>query len=333
MKLQVIRQRKLWWTLSLVMIIAGILAMLLSWQKFGAPLRPSLDFIGGTRLQVELDCSKPNACDKPIDIAAVRDVMDAEGLGESSIQLLGQEQRALSIRTKPLSPEERVKLLDALGSKIGAFDAAKNQIDTVGPVIGQQLFASGMLALLVSFGLIMVYLSFRFQLDYAIFAILALFHDVLITVGIFAILGLAIGTEVDSLFIVALLTIVGFSVNDTVVIYDRIRETRAAHPDRPIDDIVDAAVNQTLSRSINTTVTVLLTLFAIFLFGGETLKNFALALIIGFTMGAYSSIFIASTLLALWRERAEALPSATATVDVAASDRDVDDLSARSDDA
>lgn len=333
MKLQIIRQRKLWWTISSVMIIAGILAMLLSWQRFGVPLRPSLDFIGGTRLQVELDCSKPNNCDKPIDIAAVREVMNAEGLGESSIQLLGQEQHALSIRTKPLSPEERVKLLDALGTKIGAFDAAKNQIDTVGPVIGQQLFASGMLALLVSFGLIMVYLSFRFQLDYAIFAILALFHDVLITVGIFAMLGLAIGTEVDSLFIVALLTIVGFSVNDTVVIYDRIRETRAAQPDRPIDDIVDAAVNQTLSRSINTTVTVLLTLFAILLFGGETLKNFALALIIGFTMGAYSSIFIASTLLALWRERAEALPPATATVDVAASDREGDDLSARSDDA
>ncbi|MBW4472372.1 MAG: protein translocase subunit SecF [Stenomitos rutilans HA7619-LM2] len=333
MKLQIIRQRKLWWTLSSVMIIAGILAMLLSWQKFGSPLRPSLDFIGGTRLQVELDCSKPNACDKPIDIAAVREVMNAEGLGDSSIQLLGQEQRALSIRTKPLNPEERVKLLDALGSKIGAFDPAKNQIDTVGPVIGQQLFASGMLALLVSFALITVYLSFRFQLDYAIFAILALFHDVLITVGIFAILGLTIGTEVDSLFIVALLTIVGFSVNDTVVIYDRIRETRAAQPDRPIDDIVDAAVNQTLTRSINTTVTVLLTLFAIFLFGGETLKNFALALIIGFTMGAYSSIFIASTLLALWRERAEALPPTPAMVDLAADDRNVDDLSARSDDA
>lgn len=333
MKLQIIRQRKLWWTLSSVMIIAGILAMLLSWQRFGTPLRPSLDFIGGTRLQVELDCSKPNACDKPIDIAAVRNVMDAEGLGESSIQLLGQEQRALSIRTKPLNPEERVKLLEALGNKIGAFDPAKNQIDTVGPVIGQQLFASGMLALLVSFALITVYLSFRFQLDYAIFAILALFHDVLITVGIFAMLGLAIGTEIDSLFIVALLTIVGFSVNDTVVIYDRIRETRAAQPDRPIDDIVDAAVNQTLTRSINTTVTVLLTLFAIFLFGGETLKNFALALIIGFTMGAYSSIFIASTLLALWRERAEGLTPATATVDIAASDRDINDSSASADDA
>lgn len=327
MKLQIIRQRKLWWTLSSVLILAGIVAMLLSWQRFGTPLRPSLDFIGGTRLQIELDCSKPNTCDKPIDITAVREVTTAEGLGESSIQLLGQEQRALSIRTKPLNPDERVKLLSALSSKIGAFDPAKNQIDTVGPVIGQQLFASGMLALIVSFALITVYLSFRFQLDYAIFAILALFHDVLITVGIFAILGLTLGTEVDSLFIVALLTIVGFSVNDTVVIYDRIRETRAANPDRPIDDIVDSAVNQTLARSINTTVTVLLTLFAIFLFGGETLKNFALALIIGFTMGAYSSIFIASTLLAFWRERAELASAVPAIADAEGSDRPANDIS------
>lgn len=334
MKLQIVRQRKLWWTVSSVLILAGIIAMLISWRQLGAPLRPSLDFVGGTRLQVELDCSKPNICDQPIDIAAVRDVMTAEGLGDSSIQLLGQEQQALSIRTKPLNPDERVRVLETLSSKIGAFDPTKNQIDTVGPVIGQQLFASGMLALLVSFALIMVYLSFRFQLDYAIFAIIALFHDVLITVGAFAVLGLTIGTEADSLFIVALLTIVGFSVNDTVVIYDRIRETKAASPTRPINDIVDEAVNQTLARSINTTVTVLLTLFSILFFGGETLKNFALALIIGFAVGAYSSIFIAGTLLAFWRERTEVLTPATATVDVGGSNlASTNDISTRADDA
>ena len=334
MKLQVIRQRKLWWALSSLLILVGIVSMLLSWHQFGSPLRPSLDFIGGTRLQVELDCSKPGACAKPIDIGVVREIMTSEGLGESSIQLLGQEQRALSIRTAPLSPDARVKLLDALSNKIGAFDTAKNQIDTVGPIIGQQLFTSGMLALIVSFALITAYLSFRFQLDYAIFAIIALFHDVLITVGVFSLLGLVIGTEVDSLFIVALLTIVGFSVNDTVVIYDRVRETKAANPDRPIDDIVDSAVNQTLTRSINTTVTVLLTLFSIFLFGGETLKNFALALIIGFTMGAYSSIFIASTLLAFWRERSETAVSAVPAIvdgNIDGSDRPANDVSTSSD--
>ncbi len=320
MKLQIIRQRKLWWALSSLMIIIGIIAMIISWQQIGAPLRPSLDFVGGTRLQFELDCSKPGVCDKPIDIAGVRDIMAAEGHANSSIQAITDRsgrQVGVTIRTSPLTGEQRNQLQGLLNQKIGTLDPAKTQIDTVGPVVGQQLFASGLLALIVSFVGISIYLSFRFQRDYAAFAILALFHDVLITVGVFAILGLVFGTEVDTLFVVALLTIVGFSVNDTVVIYDRVRETIALNPGRHIDDIVDSAVNQTLARSINTTVTVLLTLFSIFLFGGETLKNFALALIIGFTMGAYSSIFIASTLLAWWRERTgQAIMAApAATVD------------------
>jgi preprotein translocase subunit SecF len=210
---------------------------------------------------------------------------------------------AVSIRTKTLDVEGRTKLQTALSEKIGVFDPKKTKIDTVGPTLGRQIFASGLLAVIVSFAGITVYLTFRFQLDYAFFAFVALFHDVLITVGIFSILGLVLGLEVDSLFIVALLTIIGFSVNDTVVIYDRVREVISLNPNQHINQIVDDAVNQTLTRSINTTLTVLLTLFSIFLFGGETLKYFALALIVGFTAGAYSSIFIASTLLAWWRER------------------------------
>lgn len=303
MKLQIIKQRGLWWTASMVLIVTGLVAMFLSWKnpEIQAPLRPSLEFKGGTRLELELDCSKPGNCDKPIDLAIVREVMAKQNQGGSSIQILGNESHAISIRSAPLNVEERTTIQAALTEKLGIFDPAKTQINTVGPVIGQQLLSSGLLALLVSFAGIMVYLSLRFQFDYAVFAIIALFHDVLITVGAFAILGLTLGVEVDSLFVVALLTIVGFSVNDTVVIYDRIRETVTLNPSRHINDIVDDAVNQTLTRSINTTVTVLLSLVSIFLFGGETLKTFALALIIGFTMGAYSSIFIASTLLALWR--------------------------------
>lgn len=314
MKLQVIRQQALWWTLSSATILAGIIAMVISWNQIGAPLRPSLDFVGGTRLQLELDCSQPNNCDKPIDLNAVREVLETEGLGGSSIQLVGQDQQAISIRTANLDVDQRTKLQTALTQKIGAFNPKTIQIDTVGPTLGKQLFSAGLLALIVSFAGITIYLSFRFQLDYAVFAIVALLHDVVITVGIFAMLGLAFGTEVDSLFIVALLTIVGFSVNDTVVIYDRVRETIALNPDRHIDEVVDEAVNQTLTRSINTTLTVLLTLFALFFFGGETLKTFALALIIGFTMGAYSSIFIASTLLALWRKRTGNIRGATSEV-------------------
>jgi preprotein translocase subunit SecF len=309
MKLSINKSRSLWWAISSVITLAGLISMVISWQNpnIKAPLRPSLDFVGGSRLQFERDCSQPGNCDKPIDINVVRDVAKAQGLGDSSIQIVTDKdtraENGILIRTKSLSREQRTNLQNALTEKVGAFDQQKNQFDTVGPTLGRELFTSGMIALIVSFVGIVVYLAFRFQLDYAVFAIVALFHDVLMTAGIFSIFGLVFGTEVDSLFIVALLTITGFSVNDTVVIYDRIRETLQTNPNRPIAEIVDDAVNQTLGRSINTTFTTLLTLFAIYLFGGETLKNFALALIIGFTMGAYSSIFIASTLLTLWRER------------------------------
>ena len=217
--------------------------------------------------------------------------------------MLFRSQRAASIRTVPLDVEQRTKLQTALTEKIGVFAPQKTKIDTVGPTIGRQLLTTGLLALAVSFLGIIIYLTFRFQFDYAFFALVALFHDILMTVGIFSILGLVLGLEADSLFIVALLTISGFSVQDTVVIYDRVRENIKLHPDLPIEQIVDDSVTQSLSRSINTVFATLLTLFSLFLFGGETLKNFALTLIIGFTMGAYSSIFIASALLAWWRVR------------------------------
>ncbi len=303
MKLNVLKKRSLWWTISAAVILAGIISMVISTATLGSPLRLGLDFVGGTRLQYELDCSKPGNCDKPIDITTVRQVMEAEGLGNSSIQILGEKQQALTMRTKKLNVVQRTKLQDTLSQKIGAFDPKTIQNDTVGPTLGRQLFSSGLLAIILSFAGILIYLSFRFQFDYAFFAFVALFHDVLITTGMFSILGLVAGIEIDSLFVVGILTIIGFSVNDTVVIYDRVREVIKLNPEQDIDQVVEDAVNQTLTRSINTTLTVLLTLFSIFLFGGETLKNFALCLIIGFTAGAYSSIFIASTLLAWWRER------------------------------
>ncbi|NES71142.1 MAG: protein translocase subunit SecF [Okeania sp. SIO2D1] len=301
MKFSVIKQRRLWWSISGIAVIASIIAMVISFSQFSAPLRPGLDFVGGTRLQLTLDCATDKQCEERLETNQVRDVLEAEGLDNNNILII--EDYTVAIRTKTdLNVDKRTELLKALAAEIGKFAPQSIQIDTVGPTIGQELFISGLLALIVAFFGIIVYLSFRFQFDYAVFAILALFHDAFITAGVFAILGLVIGVEVDSLFLVALLTIVGFSVNDTVVIYDRIRETTKQHPNDTPRVIVDDAVNQTLMRSINTTLTTLLPLIAIFFFGGETLKYFALALIIGFVLGAYSSIFVASTLLAWWRE-------------------------------
>jgi preprotein translocase subunit SecF len=315
MRLDINKARGTWWTISATIILIGIISMVISSlnPNIKAPLRPSLDFIGGTRLQFVRDCGQPGNCDKPIDINVVREVAKSQGLGDSSIQLISEngQENGITIRTKNLETEQRTNLQTVLTEKIGAFDPQKNQIDSVGATLGKELFTSGVLALIVSFIGITIYMAFRFQWDYALLAIVALFHDILITTGVFSILGLVFGVEVDSLFIVALLTITGFSVNDTVVIYDRIRETIKLHPEQPIAEVVDDAVNQTLSRSINTTLTVLLTLSAIFLFGGETLHYFSLALIVGFLMGAYSSIFIASTLLIWWRERSQNYPVET----------------------
>jgi preprotein translocase subunit SecF len=305
MKFSVTQQKSRWLSISLALILVGLIAMFISWQQFGAPLKPGLDFTGGTRLQFELDCTQPGNCTKPIDLAQVRSALAELDLASSSIQLLGEEKQAVSIRTSPLNVEQRTQLQTLLNQKIGTFAAQETQIDIVGPTLGRELFNSGLLALLVAFAGIGVYLSLRFRSDYAVFAIIALFHDIVMTLGVFSILGLVLGTEVDSLFVVALLTIAGFSVSDTVVIYDRIRENINLHPSKPIDQLVDESVQQSLTRSLNTVFIVLLTLFSMFVFGGETLKNFSLALIIGFTMGAYSSIFIASPLFAWWRGRAE----------------------------
>ena len=258
-KFSVTKQRKWWWLLSSILILAGIISMFLSWTnpEIRSPLRRGLDFTGGSKLQYELDCSIADNC-KPIDITVVREIVKAQGFVEPIIQVIGKDSTGLSIRTKDLKVEARTKLEAALTEKIGKFDPKKNQNDTVGPTLGAELFTNGLVAIVLSFGLILLYLTIRFKFDYAFFAFIALFHDVFITTGIFSILGLVGGVEIDSLFIVAILTIIGFSVNDTVVIYDRIREVISINPDQPIDQIVDDSINQTMSRSVSSTVRVVL---------------------------------------------------------------------------
>lgn len=320
MKFSVTKKRNLWWGISAIAILTSIAIMVFSFTSLNAPIRPGIDFVGGTRIQIARDCSVTSNCDEPIDTAKVREVLDSQGLGKGSIQLLGSDKQVLSVRTERIDVEQETQLVKDIESAIGKFDQGTKQTDSVGPTIGEELFVSGILALLVAFFGIIVYLSIRFQFDYALFAIAALFHDVLITAGIFALLGLVIGLEADSLFLVSLLTIIGFSVNDTVVIYDRIRENIAASPKLSINEIVDNAVNQTLGRSINTTLTTLLPLLGIFFFGGQTLKFFALALIVGFILGAYSSIFVASTLLAWWRNKQENSKSSSSVPDLPVSE-------------
>lgn len=324
MQLAIIERRRLWWTISGTVIVAGLVFMVLCWQQVGTPLRLGLDFVGGTRLQLELDCqghaNPEGQCDRPINSEVVQNVLVDQGISGASVQLLDRDtqqrdRHIISIRTPDLTVEQRTTLVSDLEAQVGKFNPEATQIDTVGPLLGGETLASGLLAILIALAGIVAYLSLRFQLDYAVFAIVALIHDLLVTLGTFAALGRFGGVEVDTLFVVALLTIIGFSVNDTVVIYDRVRENIKDDPQSNIAVVVDRAVNQTLARSINTTVSTLLAVVAIFLFGGSTLRYFSLALIVGFLSGSYSSIFIASTLLSEWRLRFGRSPETEAIED------------------
>jgi len=182
------------------------------------------------------------------------------------------------------------------------------QTSAIGPTLGKELFKNAMIALLLCFFGIVGYLTVRFNIDFAICALVALLHDAIVVLGIFSLFGLLFGTEIDSLFITAILTVIGFSVHDTIVVFDRIREnSKNLSKKKSFNEIVNVSVNQTLARSINTSLTALITLLALYFFGGSTTKDFVLAMILGIVTGTYSSIFNASVLLAMWRENEQKL--------------------------
>jgi preprotein translocase subunit SecF len=183
-------------------------------------------------------------------------------------------------------------------------DASLDQISSVGPTLGKELFTNSLIALSLALLGIVCYLTLRFQFDYALAAILGLIHDAVFVCGAFSILGLVFGVEVDSLFVTAVLTVIGFSVHDTIVVFDRVRENLRYYSKKmTFGEIVNFSVNQTLARSINTSLTTLLTLLALYLFGGVTTKNFVLAMILGIAIGTYSSIFFCSVLVDIWNEK------------------------------
>lgn len=211
----------------------------------------------------------------------------------------------VSIRAKHIQGHADQQILKDLQAKYGPITVL--QKNSIGPALANELLVNGLLALLMAYVLIVGYLTFRFQFDFAICAMVALVHDTIFLFGMFALFGALFHTEVDSLFVTAILTAVGFSVHDTIVVFDRIRENNRLYYTKKVHfvDIVNASVNQTLARSINTSLTALLTLIALYLWGGETTRDFVLAIILGIAAGTYSSIFNASVLLAMWRNRNE----------------------------
>lgn len=284
-------KKTLWFGISGVLLVPGIIAIIYCMMTLGAPLRLGIDFTGGTLAQLSFE--------KTVTAQQVKEAIAHSGHADAQVQIA--DGKTALVRTKAMKTEERQRMLDTVKEKVGPFKA--DRFESVGPTIGKELLLNSLTALGLTLLGIIGYVSYRYQFDFAICAISALVHDVLFIVGVFAILGLSpLAVEVDSLFVTAVLTVIGFSVHDTIIIYDRIRENmRTAGKRDTFDDVANRSIKQTLARSVNTSLTVCLTLIAMLLFGGETIRWFVLAMLLGIVVGGYSSIFNASQLLSVWR--------------------------------
>ena len=302
------------WLISAAVVVVSLIGLLLSWldPAIRAPLRPGLDFTGGTQIQLERNCDPACADLKAIAVSdVIRDLaLPQEGstplpqLNAPRVQLLDAGQ-SLLLRLPTLSAAQGQAVIQAVEPVAGPFKDGGQSVDTIGPSPGRQLLQSSLLSLLAAFAGIAVYIPFRYVLLYALLPLFALAHDVVIVCGIFAWLGLFFQLEVDSLFAVALLTIAGYSVNDTVVVFDRIRERTQQGSDLPLSLQVDQAVSATLTRTLYTSGTTLMPLLALVFFGGATLYWFAIALAIGVVVGSWSSIALAPSLLTLWEPQGD----------------------------
>jgi preprotein translocase subunit SecF len=307
-RFRISRYRRLAWWGSGLACLLSVVGLVLCWlnPSIGAPLRPGLDFTGGTQIQLERQCGESCSNLTSAEISATLSKLslpEANGqtppnLSAAGVQVLDQG-RSLTLRLPDLNPEQASAVVAAVQQQVGVLNPAATSVNTIGPTLGDQLLKGSLISLLVSFAAIAVYISFRYDRVFAALALLCLAHDVLITCGVFAWLGILAGIEVDSLFAVSLITVAGYSVNDTVVVFDRIREQKTALRELPLSEQVDVAVDATLTRSLFTSLTTLLPLVALIFFGGSTLFWFAVALTVGIAVGSWSSIGIAPTLLPL----------------------------------
>lgn len=305
----VVKYRVLWMCLSALLLIPGIIAMIYSMITYPthSPVKVGIDYTGGTILQYGV----PEAVSSD-DLAKTREDLDNIGVTNTYLQVLNVNpttennniKSIISIRTKFIDEGSDLSNQISTTIKKEYKNAELVQVSSVGPTLGKELFQMSIIALLLAIVGMIVYISFRFKLEYAIAAILGLVHDVLFVMGVFSILGIFCNVQIDGLFLTAILTLIGFSINDTIVTFDRIRENLRYYGKKmTFGEIVDASVNQTLTRSVNTSLTAFITLAALYFFGGVTTKDFVLAMMIGVVVGTYSSIFFCSMLVDFWEEK------------------------------
>ena len=267
--------------ISIFFVLGSLLLILIKGLNFG------IDFKGGTLIELRVDA-------KNINISDIRSSFSNMQLGDLNVKQFGKEgDYLIKFEKKTFDNKNNIKIIkDNVKNKLQS-DINFRRIENVGPKVSEELLNSGLLAISLALGAMLFYIWVRFEWQFSLGAILAIFHDVLITIGLFSLLSL----EINLSIVAAVLTIVGYSMNDTVVIYDRIRENLSKYSSVNIGEISNTSINQTLSRTIITSVTTLLALFSIFILGGEILRGFAFAMIIGVIIGTYSSIFVASPVL------------------------------------
>lgn len=282
-------KRKLAMIFSGILILIGIGSLIINrGPNYG------IDFLGGTSIELKFE--------KPVSVGEIRDAVSRVGYGNAEIKRFGAANEVL-IRVE--EQEVGTEISDAIKAEISKSFPDNpyivQMVEKVGPKIGAELRSAAVWAILIALFFILLYISWRFEFIFAVGAIVALFHDVLITLGVFSVLKL----EITLAIIAAFLTIVGYSLNDTIVVFDRIRENLKVLRRESYDRIINTSINQTLSRTILTSGTTMLVVIVLYLFGGEVINDFAFALIIGVAIGTYSSIFIASPILAEWEKKRE----------------------------
>ena len=308
-KIQLYKNRKVVWIISIAFSLISIIGMVICFKSpnINAPLNLGLDYTGGTQITLERDCinscNELNTDDISKKIRYLNNVISFENNKSSSLSnsqiILLDNSKLVSIRLPFLSAEQSDILISEVKKDFGPFLNENTSVEIIGPSLGKQLLKSSLVSLFFAFIGIALYINFRYDRRYSFLALLALFHDVLIVCGVFSWLGYFYNVEINSLFAVSLLTIAGYSVNNTVVVFDRIREKSILEKELSLKYQIDNAVSATLTRTLYTSFTTLLPLICILIWGGSTLYWFAFALLVGVLAGSWSSIALAPSLLSV----------------------------------
>ncbi len=293
----IVGKRYWYFAISFLIIVPGLIAMGIHWAETGQPFRLAIDFTGGTLLELKFDQTPAFKTDDVVRI------FGEFGFGSNEVLVQPSGNDTLIIRTREIAPEDKVKIEEVLTTRLGKFTELR--AESVGPAIGTEVAQRASVAVGLASLAILMYITWAFRrvpqpFRYGTCAVIALVHDTLVVLGFASIAGIVLGWEVDALFLTALLTVIGYSVHDTIVVFDRIRENLSRMRGVRFEDVVNHSILQTLDRSINTVLTVLFTLAALLLFGGATIQHFVATLFIGILSGMYSSIFNASPLLVVW---------------------------------